>query len=187
MSSARTLTKRLPFRLSNQPHKIPILIYGTLRLNSIARTTAASRACHPPSTSRRFIHLTKLRLSSSDSPTSPYQPPARGKETALNSHNVLGDVPVPVTSVETCLPDGFKLKSEIIVDQGDGVLLFGGEALRWRPWVSGSKSARKLLNDKGQWDVPVEAFKIFEGLWPRPGKFSCPKTHKEVVSCEGVE
>lgn len=68
--------------------------------------------------------------------------------------------------------DGFGLNSGITIEGGDGALLVSGEAFAWRPWeVTGEK---KLVNDKGQFELPREAFGLFDVLWPRPGMFfSC--------------
>lgn len=65
--------------------------------------------------------------------------------------------------------DGFGLNSGITIEDGDGALLVSGEAFAWRPWeVTGEK---KLVNAKGQFELPREAFGLFEMLWPRPGMF----------------
>lgn len=65
--------------------------------------------------------------------------------------------------------DGFGLNSGITIEGGDGALLVSGEAFAWRPWeVIGEK---RLVNDKGQFELPREAFGLFEMLWPRPGMF----------------
>lgn len=79
---------------------------------------------------------------------------------------MLGSVPVPSTSVDVCMYDGFGLNSGITIAGGDGALLVNGEAFAWRPWeVSGEK---KLVNEKGQFEVPAEAFGLLDVLWPRP-------------------
>ena len=90
----------------------------------------------------------------------------------IGSLDVLGDVPVPTTAIDFCYYDGFMLDSGKKVTDGDGVLLYGGEAFRWRPWVArdGAPSLR-LLDERGFWDGPKEAFGVFEGMWPRPGMF----------------
>ncbi|KAJ4150063.1 hypothetical protein LMH87_010830 [Akanthomyces muscarius] len=80
--------------------------------------------------------------------------------------DVLGNTPVPSTSVDVCMYDGFGLNSGITITDGDGALLVDGEAFTWRPWAI--TGAMRLLNDKGQFDVPAEAFGVFDMLWPRP-------------------
>lgn len=65
--------------------------------------------------------------------------------------------------------DGFGLNSGITIEGGDGALLVSGEAFAWRPWeVIGEK---RLVNAKGQFELPREAFGLFDMLWPRPGMF----------------
>ena len=67
-----------------------------------------------------------------------------------------------------------------------GVLLVGGEAFRWRPWVregckegtigeggvgnegEGGRTGR-LKNPKGQWEVQKEAWGVLDLVWPKPG------------------
>lgn len=63
--------------------------------------------------------------------------------------------------------DGFGLNSGVTISNGNGALLVSGEAFAWRPWeVLGHKN---LLNKKGQFELPAEAFGAFDVLWPRPG------------------
>ena len=81
--------------------------------------------------------------------------------------DMLGATPVPATSVDVCMFDGFGLNSGVKILDGNGALLVNGEAFVWRPWRDG----KKLLNPKGQWDVPAEAFGLFSLVWPRPGMF----------------
>ena len=54
---------------------------------------------------------------------------------------------------------------------GCGLLLVGGEAFRWRPWVSGEKEdvTGRLKNAKGQWEVKEGAWGALELVWPKPG------------------
>ncbi|UKZ68455.1 uncharacterized protein TrAtP1_009490 [Trichoderma atroviride] len=117
-------------------------------------------------TSRKSLHtsssLFKSRSRSDGPPESP--PP-----TSFNELDVLGSVPVPSTSVDVCMHDGFGLNSGITIEGGDGALLVSGEAFAWRPWeVIGEK---RLVNGKGQFELPREAFGLFDMLWPRPGMF----------------
>lgn len=80
---------------------------------------------------------------------------------------MLGNTPAPSTSVDVCMYDGFGLNSGVTIGGGDGALLVSGEAFSWRPWeVTGEK---RLVNGKGQIEIPKEAFGVLELLWPRPG------------------
>lgn len=88
---------------------------------------------------------------------------------------MLGQTPAPSTSVDICSSDGFKLNSGVSIYDGKGVLLVGGEAFEWQPW---SKDMR-LVNAKGQWEVPEGAWALLDLLWPRPGMFS---SHEAVKS-----
>lgn len=81
---------------------------------------------------------------------------------------MLGNTPIPSTSVDVCMWDGFGLNSGHTISDGDGALLVDGEAFAWRPWALSGEM--RVQNDKGQFDVPTEAFSVFDVLWPRPGK-----------------
>ena len=66
---------------------------------------------------------------------------------------------------------------------GSGVLLVGGEAFRWRPWLyeqqkegivgeggaGGDAMTGRLLNAKRQWEVPEQAWGVLELVYPKPG------------------
>lgn len=65
--------------------------------------------------------------------------------------------------------DGFGLNSGVTITDGNGVLLVDGEVFNWRPWEA--KGSMNLINKKGQFELPREAFALFDLLWPRPGKF----------------
>ena len=94
--------------------------------------------------------------------------------------DVLGGAPVPATSIDACFPDGFKLSGGVSIFGGAGALLVNGEAFAWRPWLGGGNGSGesgvrgtkdpKLLNEKGQWEVPEEAFGLLGLVWPRPGE-----------------
>lgn len=62
--------------------------------------------------------------------------------------------------------DGFGLNSGVTVTDGNGVLLVDGEVFNWRPWEA--KGSLNLVNKKGQFEIPAEAFALFDLLWPRP-------------------
>lgn len=85
--------------------------------------------------------------------------------TDFSRMDMLGSAPVPSTSVDICSSDGFKLNSGVSIYEGKGVLLVGGEAFEWQPWGPDMR----LVNQKGQWEVPEGAFGLLALLWPRPG------------------
>ena len=95
--------------------------------------------------------------------------PTEAPVTDFNQLNVLGNTPAPATSVDVCMYDGFGLNSGVTIGEGNGALLVNGEAFEWRPWEA--KARMELGNEKGQFDLPPEAFGLFEVLWPRPGTF----------------
>ncbi|KHO01150.1 NADH dehydrogenase [ubiquinone] 1 alpha subcomplex assembly factor 3 [Metarhizium album ARSEF 1941] len=75
-------------------------------------------------------------------------------------------MPAPSTSVDVCMYDGFGLNSGLTIKDGNGALLVNGEAFAWRPWEA--KESMELVNGKGQFELPREAFGVFDILWPRP-------------------
>ena len=89
-------------------------------------------------------------------------------QTDFSSLDVLANSPPPTTAVEACLSDGFDLSNGVMIREGSGCLLVGGEAFEWRPWkVTTPRSP--IVNKKGQWDVAKEAWALLEVVWPRPG------------------
>ncbi|KAK5165684.1 uncharacterized protein LTR77_008606 [Saxophila tyrrhenica] len=114
-------------------------------------------------------------------------PPSKeDTQTDFNAMNVLGNTPAPTTGVDACMDDGFALNSGLRVT-GAGVMLIGGEAFKWRPWISegrkegtigagatgndekGVKSpGGKIQNAKGQLDVDKHAWGILDLAWPKP-------------------
>lgn len=104
-------------------------------------------------------------------------PPSSEKtQTDFSELNVLGNIPTPATAIDACLDDGFHLDNGVKVTGGDGVLLVGGEAFRWRPWegfqgeVGDRKRQANMVNEKGQFDVPEEVWGLLALVWPRPGE-----------------
>ncbi|ESZ97817.1 DUF498 domain protein [Sclerotinia borealis F-4128] len=103
-------------------------------------------------------------------------------QTNFETLDVLGNTPSPSTSIDACLSDGFHLNSGVKVGgdgvfvkgkgwmRGSGVLLVGGEAFGWRPWVGeGEGEGEKgLVNEKGQFEVGDEAWGVLGCVWPRP-------------------
>ncbi|CAM1510183.1 Fc.00g005180.m01.CDS01 [Cosmosporella sp. VM-42] len=128
-------------------------------------TTFRSQSSPPPSpfqpflSSHRAFHGTPRRRKGQEAPAQ--RPPADFSEL-----DVLGNTPAPSTSVDVCTYDGFGLNSGITITDGNGVLLVDGEVFNWRPWEA--KGPMNLVNKKGQFEIPKEAFAMFDLLWPRP-------------------
>ena len=98
-------------------------------------------------------------------------------QTDFNSLDVLGNIPAPTTAIDVCLDSGFHLNSGVKIKNGDGLLLVGGEAFKWRPWKTqegadklGLAEARAgMINAKGQFELDEEAWGLLSVVWPRPG------------------
>jgi NADH dehydrogenase [ubiquinone] 1 alpha subcomplex assembly factor 3 len=97
-------------------------------------------------------------------------------QTDFNAMNILSATPAPTTAVDACMVDGFALNSGLKVT-GSGVLLVGGEAFRWRPWMQEGKqegaigtgnSGGKILNKRGQFDVDKGVWGVLDLVWPKP-------------------
>jgi NADH dehydrogenase [ubiquinone] 1 alpha subcomplex assembly factor 3 len=85
--------------------------------------------------------------------------------------DVLGDTPAPSTSVDVCMSSGFQLNNGARTTDGSGVLLVGGEAFRWRPWLSNPNNGLHLINGKGQFHIPTSTLGLLSLVWPRPDLF----------------
>ncbi|KAM0431064.1 hypothetical protein ACHAPT_005702 [Fusarium lateritium] len=94
------------------------------------------------------------------------EPPAQAPPTDFGELDILGNTPVPSTSVDVCMYDGFGLNSGATISDGNGALLVDGEAFNWRPWEA--KGSLNLANKKGQFEIPAQAFALFDLIWPRP-------------------
>lgn len=86
---------------------------------------------------------------------------------------MLGNIPTPATAVDACLDDGFHLDNGVKITGGDGVVLVAGEAFAWRPWqllknVDDAKAS--MVNAKGQFEIPEDAWGLLSLVWPRPGE-----------------
>ncbi len=141
---------------------------------SIPRT---SQHLHPQP---RNFHLSSAFATSPHSypPKSYDRGPASSETTQTDFSNldVLGGTPVPSTSIDACLWDGFHLNNGVKIRHGAGALLVGGEAFGWRPWDAGKKGNgdgkdKRLLNAKGQWEVDDSAWGLLEVVWPKPGVY----------------
>lgn len=142
----------------------------------------------PSAQPKRCLHLTTPLRDLPSAPKSKDRGPASKEDTQtdFNALNVLSNTPAPTTAVDVCLDDGFALNSGLRVT-GSGVLLIGGEAFKWKPWIKegrkegtigsgavgddnkGVKSVGgKLQNAKGQWDVDRHAWGVLDLAWPKP-------------------
>jgi NADH dehydrogenase [ubiquinone] 1 alpha subcomplex assembly factor 3 len=103
-----------------------------------------------------------LRQNSSDN-----KPPAYDKPTSFDDLNMSS--PAPSTAVESCSSDGFALNNGVQIRDGSGLFLLGGEAFKWRPWLSPGIQGKSAF--KGDiWDIPDDSFALLGLSWPRPGK-----------------
>ncbi|TGO46976.1 hypothetical protein BOTNAR_0553g00040 [Botryotinia narcissicola] len=142
-----------------------------------------------PSKPSTPIKPTSVRTSSPSSRSHSHPPATHDRgppssettQTDFSVLDVLGNTPMPSTSIDACLSDGFHLNSGVKVGGdgifkggkwrgGAGVLLVGGEAFGWKPWVGGAKEGEELelVNKKGQFECGDEAWGILGCVWPRP-------------------
>jgi NADH dehydrogenase [ubiquinone] 1 alpha subcomplex assembly factor 3 len=110
-------------------------------------------------------------------------------QTDFAAMNVLGATPTPTTAIDACAHDGFALNSGLKI-AGSGVLLVGGDAFNWKPWIrEGRKEGTigegalgddnkgvssvggSLRNKKGQWEVAEHSWGLLDAVWPKPGEF----------------
>lgn len=130
---------------------------STMELSNLAATSGSYR--FGPIAIAPF-HGTSRQLGDGDGERAP--------ATDFDKLDVLGNVPVPSNSVDICMGRGFQFNSGAKIADGSGAIVVGGEAFTWRPWVARG-GEKRLLNQKGQWEVPNETLGLFELLWPRPG------------------
>ena len=161
----------------------------TRRTSSIASSrpsTASSQSCTASlrPASRRSLHTTAPVLMQSKPPKSRDRGPKSDEDTQTDfgALDVLRNTAAPATSIDATTPDGFALNNQMRVS-GCGLLLVGGEAFRWRPWLrEGRKEGTvaegglgddhmtgRLSNKKGQWEVHEGAWGVLELVWPKPG------------------
>ncbi|KAK4176211.1 hypothetical protein QBC36DRAFT_329693 [Triangularia setosa] len=111
--------------------------------------------------------------------------PTSAPQTDFSSLDVLGNTPVPSTSIDVCHHDGFSLNSGVQITNGNGALLIGGEAFEWKPWLTKDGGSKKMINSKWQWEIDPESLGVLRVVWPRPdllilgvGKFNRPISPK---------
>ncbi|KAG9243078.1 DUF498 domain protein [Calycina marina] len=152
--SIRELTSFL-FSLSQQP--------CPRRLVSKAPSTS-----HRPFSTSPCIQSAAARRSTA--PKSHNRGPASKEDTQTDfgNLNVLGNTPAPSTSIDACLWDGFHLNSGMKIVGGQGVLLVGGEAFSWCPWLAAGSRGKYVVGAKGRFDVEDEAWGLLGLVWPKP-------------------
>lgn len=161
------------------------IIYHTRTLSSrliqsSTRPLRASLAAHAPlrpcSHLRSSLHTSTPLLMQSKPPKSRDRGPKSDEDTQTDfgALDVLRNTAAPATSIDATTSDGFALNNQMRVS-GCGLLLLGGEAFRWRPWVGGSgeEEEGRLRNKKGQWEVEEGSWGALELAWPKPGMCSC--------------
>lgn len=132
----------------------------------------------------RWLHSTRPALLQSRPPKTRDRGPKSNEDTQtdFSALDVLRNTAAPATSIDACTGDGFALNNQMRIS-GSGILLIGGEAYRWWPWLQkqsgqgttaeggAGKGAMtgKLLNAKGQWEVPEQAWGVLELVYPKPG------------------
>ncbi|KAF2265481.1 hypothetical protein CC78DRAFT_493394 [Lojkania enalia] len=133
--------------------------------------------------SYRCLHARSRLLSPSKPPKSRDRGPKSNEDTQtdFSAMDVLRNTTPPATAIDACTNDGFALNNNVRIS-GSGLLLVGGEAFRWRPWLRESRiegtvgeeglgddtRTGRLRNVKGQWEVPQGAWGMLELLWPKP-------------------
>lgn len=134
----------------------------------------------------RWLHSTRPALLQSRPPKTRDRGPKSNEDTQtdFSALDVLRNTAAPATSIDACTGDGFALNNQMRIS-GSGILLVGGEAYRWRPWLQQgtAKDAMtgKLLNPKGQWEVPEEAWGVLELVYPKPGMSPSPRSHPSKI------
>ena len=144
----------------------------------VGKTLASHRA------SVRIIHITASKGLQSRPPKTRDRGPKSDEDTQTDfgALDVLRNTAAPATSIDACTSDGFALNNQMRISES-GLLLIGGEAFRWRPWLregsaadwsSGTDSMTgKLTNAKKQWDVHEGVWGVLELVYPKPGKSPC--------------
>lgn len=184
-----TLTTNAP-RLASRALKQASPCRRCLHMNLSQRTQrilpspiqAAVQSTHTPT---RCLHASARALAA---PKSKDRGPASKEDTQTDfgALDVLGGMPPPTTGIDACMDDGFALNNGLRIT-GAGVILVGGEAFKWRPWVRPgrpegtigegaagddikgvSSMSGKLKNAKGQWEADKMVWGALDLVWPKP-------------------
>jgi NADH dehydrogenase [ubiquinone] 1 alpha subcomplex assembly factor 3 len=155
------------------------------KCSSTFRPSIVSRRqpCAPPQSAQlsyhRCIHTTRPLSNASPPPKTRDRGPKSNEDTQTDfgAMDVLRHTAAPATSIDACTDTGFALNNQTRLS-GSGILLVGGEAFRWRPWIQdGGKGGTteddamtgRIFNKKGQWEVPEAAWGVLDLVFPKPG------------------
>lgn len=202
--AARSVIKRQTARLQQYSHIPSPISSPHLRTPS---PTAPSRE-RPFHTVRPLASLrTPVRIQPKKPPLTSSRGPKSSEDTQTDftQLDVLSRTQAPSTSVDVCTADGFVLDSGLRITDGDGVMLLGGEAFVWRPWMAtaggepgsgivtgnalrtlpGDDGTGGMFNRFGQWEVGEEAWGVLRAVWPKPGMTACrSKEHPNVQTAD---
>ncbi|CAI6337849.1 unnamed protein product [Periconia digitata] len=146
--------------------------------------TTRTRLFQPVSASpHRYLHSSGSLSNASRPPRNRdrVSPNDQEERADLASFDVLRNTAAPATAIDACTSDGFAFDNQMRVS-GSGVILVGGEVFRWRPWLQEQrkegtvgegamgedKMTGRLLNKKGQWEVPDSAWGVLDLIYPKP-------------------
>jgi hypothetical protein len=139
----------------------------------------------PNQSSRRALHTSPRTLQADPSRHRRREDRPRSDETTqtdFSELDVLGNIPPPASSIESCMQTGFVLSNGVAI-QDAGMLLVGGEVFRWTPWKLRNfegKDPNEIVRLSGQIHIDKDAWGILDLIWPKPGKH---RDNCEVVSC----
>jgi NADH dehydrogenase [ubiquinone] 1 alpha subcomplex assembly factor 3 len=173
---SRALSRSLRFAAPRSIASTPS-ICTPLRQSRLSRERLQQRCFHakPPNLMKSQPPKSRDRGPKSDEDT----------QTDFSALDVLRNTIAPATSIDACTSDGFALNNQVRIT-GSGVLLIGGEAFRWWPWVGGGhegsndKMEGKLLNKKGQWEIDSGGWGVLELVHPKPGTESLMRLLQEL-------
>ncbi|KAF1940138.1 hypothetical protein EJ02DRAFT_424238 [Clathrospora elynae] len=125
----------------------------------------------------RCLHTTRPALLQSKPPKTRDRGPKSNEDTQtdFSALDVLRNTVAPATSIDACTGNGFALNNQMRIS-GSGILLIGGEAFRWWPWLRDERKegtgddamTGNMLNAKGQWEVDEGAWGVLEMMYPKP-------------------
>ncbi|KIW89858.1 uncharacterized protein Z519_09287 [Cladophialophora bantiana CBS 173.52] len=191
-----SLTRRqtcytLPFRAR---HVRPLSTTAPSRQQASSSSSSSSKPATPS--------LTPTSRSRQINPRAPKHrdrgPPSKeDTQTDFSKMDILASAGVeePATSIDACTSDGFHLNNGVQTSGGQGVILVGGEAFLWRPWMptttsaaatdeasSGGNAASKtsgsgtgeykgftvFLDPRGMLNFPPSTLGLLSLLYPKP-------------------